>query len=231
MTERPPPGGLFVALRIDSTGTGRWNGAFDQRDLLMARLWFVLTLVSVVINLSVAHATTYTYAGPSLTYTYSLPQAYINCAPCVGAGITGSINFNFDTSNFTGSYVLNSGDTAGFVVFAPAGGYGYSYPGGFTWFGPPGGFGTFTFINAAVTFENGQIVAWNVTGSDGEVNCGGGPGCTYGGSITVSSDSGDGAGGSTYPYDFTATSKSVIGTWTEVVDTIPAVPEPSTWAR
>jgi hypothetical protein len=60
---------------------------------------------------SQAHATTYDYTGLSLTET---PSSYVSgCSPsCTNSGLTGSVEFAMDTSQFTGTLTFSSVVTA-----------------------------------------------------------------------------------------------------------------------
>lgn len=94
-------------------------------------------------------ATTYTYAGQPLLQGF--PCGYCATVP----GLTGSVTFDFNTTNFTGRLSLVPGDTASLV--APSGSSGgASYPPptlppSVPLYYVPQLSGTFTLTNGAIT--------------------------------------------------------------------------------
>ena len=108
------------------------------------------------------------------------------------------------------------------------------FPSSTSWFNPPAdtyGFQVQLFGN--FTLVDGAIVAWALSGSAGQVGCGGGPGCLVGGSgvfSSLTSDSSSVVSYNGFNSDLTSSSASNDGggLWTEEIAT--SVPEPSTWA-
>src|ERR1700730_12773559 len=77
---------------------------------------FLLANLFTTAYLTDASATTYDYIGQPFN---SLPNCFgVSCiAP---GGLGGSVTFNFDTSVFTGTLTLSSGDTASLGGYAPS---------------------------------------------------------------------------------------------------------------
>jgi hypothetical protein len=164
-----------------------------------------------------ASATTYTYTGLPLTEQPFL-AGICNGGICPTIpGLTGSVTFNFDTTNFTGTLSLVAGDTASLVE--P--GTNFSYP------VPPNPNPLAPFVeqvSGLFTLTNGAITDWMFLGGYSNTQyCPAGPGCippSGGGSFPFLDSYGFWNG--SFETDFT---NSGGGTWT-----VAAVPEPSTWA-
>jgi hypothetical protein len=204
------------------------EGGLEMRALIAA-------LFAVIA--STASATTYDYAGNPYTSFSGL----CNTTRCTS--LSGYVTFNFDTSNFSGTLSLSSGDTAylsaGIASGSTFGGTFY-YP---TYIFDPSyaippnpNPSTYYFsnLNGNFTLVNGDVISWSLSGGTGTVGCGGGPGCASAGSNVTSSPSGDVGGRADYPnYTLSATydtgSNNSGGVWTNVSG-VSVVPEPSTWA-
>jgi hypothetical protein len=184
----------------------------------------IIFLLSSTISAKL-YATTYHYVGTPLTLTPSVPS--LNCNPnCSVNGLTGNVSFSSDTSAFTGSLTLSSGDTAeligslpGVFIF-PSLSYPFNNP-------PAGTPGIVTSLQSGIfTFVDGSIVSWSFGLSRFFQNCGGGPGCAANAVSESTSTDGDSiVGFSNFPLQ---ASNSQGGSWTEIIVT--PVPEPSTWA-
>jgi hypothetical protein len=178
-------------------------------------LGFLLTALLLGGSFS-ARATTYTYTG--------LPLTQVCNFGCPGGlpNLTGSVTFDFDTSNFSGSLFLVNGDTA----FLNGGSSGFTFPALFN--PPPGTFGVGTRLNGQFTLVNGSITFWSMMGSTFVQQCIG-PSCVYGTSGASTSpleDSYDFFDSSAREFMFT---NSGGGTWTEQF-VASGIPEASTWA-
>jgi hypothetical protein len=191
---------------------------------------------------SAASATTYTYVGNP----YTSFSGHCNASIC--SSTTGSVTFNSDTSNFSGTLSLSAGDTAylsegiptSLLTFAPwfvSTVFYYPASSIVVQSGPPLAtyvanlYGNFTLVN-------GDITSWSLSGYSQAQGCGGGPGCANGSADTYSSPAGDMSDLNSYPdYDprtgnyFTVdhASNNSGGIWTNISGVSP-VPEPSTWA-
>jgi hypothetical protein len=158
-----------------------------------------------------ASASTYAYLGQLMT------QGFPSCSfsACFSNRLTGSVDFNFDTSNFSGTVSLSPGDTA---RLSPVYSYPYTLP-------PPiddtSYRSTFTGV---FTFDSGDITDWAIYADirPGPL-CGLGPACSSM-SYSASSPSGD-----TQVDGTSAFSNSLKGQWS-LTSPVAAVPEPSTWA-
>jgi hypothetical protein len=172
-----------------------------------------------------ASATTYDYVGLPLTETVT--YCFNNC-PSSARPITGSVTFDFDTSQYAGTLALAPGDTA-FLSNTLSG--GSSYPASVTYYDPPY-YGFRASLTGTFSLVNGQIVSWNLLGSNAQFGCGIGPGCEAGSSSVGSDPDSDtetsdpnGYPGTAYYY----ASNNGGGEWTGEF-AVAAVPEPSTWA-
>ena len=132
----------------------------------------IALLMMAPILVDKAVATTYSYV--------SLPLSD-NCSFCVpGFGpitLTGSVSFNFDTSNFSGSLFLTDGDQANLR----SGSSFFDFPAD-----PIPPFPTVaevTNLSGDFTLLNGVITSWNLSGSEFDANCGIGFGCANGQSV------------------------------------------------
>jgi hypothetical protein len=202
-------------------------GGWEMRRLFNLIAFTICNLIAAFS--SHAFATTYDYGGQPVTETTN-PTLFGPCGfgcPATGS-ISGSVTFNFDTSQYTGTLSLSTGDTAGFLTS----GGSISYPNGTFWFNPP--FDTYGYQEQMMgTFSllDGAIIYWNVSGSGAQVGCGGGPGCAAGSVFFSTSPTQDSL---SYVSDnlgffvFTG-SNSGGGAWTEVDAIAAPVPEPSTW--
>ena len=185
-----------------------------------AILLFAILLAAV----SEASATTYNYVGNP----YTSFGGGCTAATCTNA--TGTVTFDFDTSQHTGTIQLSNGDTASL-----SSGIGtavdVTFPASQIGLGPiefylASLFGNFTLVD-------GSIVSWALGGSIGLQNCGGGPGCAIGDGFIDSDLNGDSSGytimGDGIDGGLTELKASNVepGIWTEQID---AVPELSTWA-
>jgi hypothetical protein len=170
-----------------------------------------------------AEATTYLYEGKPFT------QLSDGCSQAGSCGsLSGFVAFNFDTSHFSGTRSLSSGDTA--VLEVPAQSFLFPFSGTLTYpyeIPPPDIYAFVTYLAGNFTFDDGNIVAWTFGGGTRQQNCGGGPGCASG-TINLSSTS-------TSDYleyfdyfhlGFDSSSNDGGGVWTEIAE---VVPEPSTW--
>jgi hypothetical protein len=182
-----------------------------------------LFAVLLAFFVSPVSATTYDYVGQSFTSFSGL----CNASSCTN--ITGSVTFDFDTSNFSGTLTLSAGDTASLSEGVPSESAFFNSPGfpsSTEWFNPPiDTYGYNSQLNGNLTLINGAVTSWYLYGSTGQVGCGGGPGCASGTSYGTSSPTGDSSSSFGYLVS-AAASNSDAGIWTEV----PAVPELSTWA-
>jgi hypothetical protein len=190
-----------------------------------------LFAVILALFVSTANATTYNYVGQPFTSFSGL------CSASACSSITGSVTFDFDTSNFSGTIYLSSGDTASLSEGIPGSLDGgvpisttLSFPSSTVWYNPP--YDTYGFSSGITgdpnfTLLNGQIISWSIGGETDQVGCGGGPGCAIGSSDAYSSPSYDGSDIFSYSIERdSSASNNGGGIWTEVA----AVPEPSTWA-
>jgi hypothetical protein len=191
----------------------------------------IFCLVLMFSGISQAQATTYDYVGQPFTSFTGGCAPLFSPSPCLK--VIGSVTFNFDTSSFTGSLSLSSGDTAflqGGINPASPLSLLPVFPSSTIWFNAP--LDTYGFVrelSGNFTLVDGSITSWSLFGQTGQVGCGGGPGCASGNSSVTTTPSGDqssafqeGSGGA-----FGA-SNDGGGIWTEEVAA--AVPEPSTWA-
>jgi hypothetical protein len=175
-----------------------------------------------------AFATTYNYVGQPITLTTTPTLSPLACGGrCLG-DLLGSVTFNFDTSQYTGTLSLSAGDTAYFQ--SPGG--SISYPNNTFWFNPP--YDTYGYQeNMTGTFSllDGAITSWNVSGNGFQVGCGGGPGCESGSVYFSTSPTQDTAAYASDNLEFLiySGSNSGGGAWTEVAAITDPVPEPSTW--
>jgi hypothetical protein len=188
---------------------------------------FVFLLGFLLFSFSSAHATTYDYLGAQLIEIPTFPSG--GCYPsCTVGGLSGSVTFAADTSNFSGTLSLSEGDTAYFRGSVPysGGGSNVDYPASSP---PPNVYGEVSEITEATyTFADGSIVAWSIAGSTYQQDCGPGPGCSDGSSsinITTAGDNIDVFGN--FNVGWTA-SNNTHGEWSDI--SLPAAPEPSTWA-
>jgi hypothetical protein len=192
---------------------------------LKAAFFLCLANLFAAACLTEASATTYDYIGQPFN-----PSPGCFGLSCVYPGglNNGSVTFNFDTSGFTGTLTLSTGDTAslGGIVPNPVGSgsiFGTVYfPSSAP---PPGTEGYADVFSGTFVLANGSITSWSIGGGLILVGCGLGPGCTSGVSVSSSptydsfSGEADGIGASG--------SNGGGGAWEDVS---PAVPEPSTWA-
>jgi hypothetical protein len=195
---------------------------------------FTLTLIALLLSgASQVRATTYDYLGQPFTNFQGL------CDASTCTSLTGTVTFNFDTSNFTGKLSLAAVDSASLTEgfssppFTPLPGpFMPVFPSSTIWFNPPQN--TYGFVSeitvANFTLVNGAITSWLFGGSTGQVGCGGGPGCAVGSSDAVTTPTFDGSDIFTYAIlSDSSASNNGGGVWTES-PAVPAVPESSTWA-
>lgn len=159
--------------------------------------------------------------------------------------MTGSVTFNFDTSNFSETLSLSAGDTAYLSEGIPTSLLPFSPYFATTVLQYPTASVVLslsplvTFVDSLFgnfTLVNGDITSWSLSGGTGVQNCGGGPGCANGTSDAFSSPAGDMSDLNGYPdasngqfFTVDHASNSSGGVWTNVSG-VTAVPEPSTWA-
>jgi hypothetical protein len=186
-----------------------------MRAVFVALSFFVAGITS-------AAATTYTYTSNG-ELTNDSPYCNFFCT--TGGSLTGQVTFGFDTSHFTGAYGLGAGDTAFFPGLFEIGPFGSSFYFPSTPV-PPDVQGLQDDFGASFVFQNGSIVDWSVTATLTPVGCGLGPGCTYGGSMTLT-PGGDQMGGGAYPTFFSYDGSG--GFWSNQTPVAP-VPEVSAWA-
>jgi hypothetical protein len=151
----------------------------------------MLVVASLLAPTSQASATTYDYVGQPFT---SFSGGCVNFSGSTCSKVTGSVTFNFDTSQFTGSITLGTGDTAflteGIPLPSPFSPLVPAFP-ALTWvtINP-----TIPFIeelSGSFTLTNGTITSWSLSGSTRQEGCAGGPGCESGSSSVSSTPSGD----------------------------------------
>jgi hypothetical protein len=191
----------------------------------------MLIAASLLTLASQADATTYDYVGQPFT-SFS---GQCNSNSCTH--ITGSVTFNFDTSNFSGELSLSDVSTATLIgggvinlsdsAIKPQ---SISFPSSTSWFNPP--YNTYGLFGGIIsgTFDllDGSITSWALYGQTNQVGCGGGPGCALGTStISTSSTMGDSSFADSY-YGVSPSASGPSGFWIE--EQVAAVPEPSTWA-
>jgi len=193
-------------------------GAVASRSLLAVLLFSIAAVTT-------ARATTYTYTSNGLINLGTLDFCWW-CGP-YPATYTGRVTFDFDSSHYTGTHDLALGDSASFPTPNPefVSGAIFSFPSTLIYWGLPGSQGIVDYMSGSFVFQNGSIVSWSVSGMLTSLNCGLGPGCAYGGSLSLSPaqdqvfDSG---------YLNGADYEGRSGFWT--MAPVAAVPEPSTWA-
>jgi hypothetical protein len=156
-----------------------------------------------------ASATTYTYAG------LPLPQSFPPAGQTIQPGLTGSVTFNLDTTNFTGLLLLVDGDAASLVVPRIINGNPFSQDRRYD-------FPVDTF-QGEFSLTNGIIRNWVFNAALPTIPfCfGGSSGCNPHISAATTPDQDSVESG-----DFLSFTNSGGGAWTQVA----AVPEPSTWA-
>jgi hypothetical protein len=188
------------------------------------RYLFAVLLAFLV---SPANATTYDYTGQPFT-SFEGP---CNASSCTS--ITGSVTFDFDTSNFTGTLTLSAGDTASLSegispsLVSAAIGANPNFPSFTEWFNPPADtYGFTSQLTGSLTLVDGAVTFWVLDGSTGQTGCGGGPGCASGASSVYSLPTYDSSTTNGYLVSASA-SNSGGGSWTEETA---SVPELSTWA-
>jgi hypothetical protein len=186
--------------------------------------------IMLAFAISSANATTYNYVGNPFT-DFSQPGVIPGeCNPTACTNITGSVTFNFDTSNYTGQLSLAPGDTA--TLFYGIFGLGLlalppTYPSSSLLPDmPPGRQNIVASITGSLTLTNGSVTSWFLEGSTLSTNCGGGPGCAVGNGAITTSQSGDFTSIEGIFPQYASASNTNGGNWTEVE----AVPELSTWA-
>jgi hypothetical protein len=121
-----------------------------------------LFAVLLALVVSPAGATTYDYVGQPFT-NFSGP-----CDASACTRITGSVTFNFDTSNFSGSLSLSAGDTANLSEGVPP-----NYVPVFLWFNPPTNTYGFTSQRSGnFTLVDGSVTSWTLGGARGACELG-----------------------------------------------------------
>jgi PEP-CTERM motif len=199
-----------------------FSGGLDMRIKTRQSInnLYRLIVISLLLTIgSAASATTYTYSGMPLT---DFSGCFLSCPE---VGLSGYVTFNFDTSKFSGTASLSSGDSAQLSE----GSFPYislSFPN----VPPPvGAYAIVTFLSGDFTFIKGSITSWSLGGNTYAQNCQGGPACADGSSSISSTPTSDSINyfneGS---LNFASASNDGGGTWIE--DPVSAVPEPSTWA-
>jgi len=193
-------------------------GAVASRSLLAALLFSIAAVTT-------ARATTYTYTSNGVINFETLYFCWW-CGPNP-ATYTGSVTFGFDSSHYTGTHDLGSGDSASFPTPDPEFvlGASFSFPSTPIYWGLPGSQGIADYMSGSFIFQNGSIVGWSVSGMLTSLNCGLGPGCAYGGWLSLSPAQ-DQVSDGAYPNG--ADYEGSGGFWT--MTPVAAVPEPSTWA-
>jgi PEP-CTERM motif len=197
-----------------------------MRYLLAALLILVVSPVA---------ATTYDYVGQPFTSFSGL----CNASSCTN--VTGTVTFDFDTSNFSGQLFLSGSDVASLTLglargltASPLFAQTIGFPSSTSWFNAPADtYGFKVQLLGNFTLVDGAIASWSLSGNAGQVGCGGGPGCAVGGSGVFSSPTSDSSSVVSYNgYNSvlisTSASNNGGGFWTEEI--APPVPEPSTWA-
>jgi hypothetical protein len=115
-----------------------------------------------------ANATTYDYVGQPFTTFSGL------CTASLCTALTGSVTFNFETSEFTGTVSLSPGDTASVYIGIPSALYApdiastISYPSYTVYYYGSTTFGYSSGLNGNFALVDGEITGWSLSGGAGK---------------------------------------------------------------